>query len=546
MKNIIIIQLNRMGDVINTLPLVLSLKETYTDCRITLVCYRQFSRLITHSPSGECIDRFVLVDSNELDKLVSFDKIPNPADSPFPELYESYHIGVNLVFGDKSAVFFSKLKAETKYGQLKSGKDEIRLGGDWPKYLFSCIPHRDYNLFNHTDLFTRYGGVSNRKVSGYFTCPPEQLDRADELLREKGYLGGIIIAFQLGASEAMRRWDVEKFVRLGQLLKEQNSTIEIVLIGSKNETALADQFRSSAQYPVVDLVGQTDILELPAVLKRCRLLVSNDTGPIHIGSAVGTKTLGLYFLAAYFAETGPYGEGNLVVQAELSCLPCVDYYNCHHKKCRPLITPEAVFTAADAILNDRNDITFDFPQLSVYRSRFMANGSLIYLPVMRGPGKPLFPKFEKGLIYRIMWEDGADVPAYLDMIRKELPGFGDSAGVKELIAAFITELENIGQIFTVGVTSCEALVAEFSKPGGPDAPALTNPLRNLNIIESFIDKREEPLSPLKHYFSFEIMDMEYLQFPALGEELKKKYLKLKAMTDSFLKKLHSLRSTVCK
>lgn len=543
MKRIIIIQLNRLGDVLNTLPAAVTLKETYRDCRITLVCYRQFSRLITHSPAGAWFDRFVLVGPDELDKLLSFDNVPDPADSPFPELYETYDIAVNLVFGDKSATLFSKLKAETKYGQLKSGKGEIRLGGDWPKYLFSCIPHRDYNLFNHTDLFTRYCGVSNRKITGYLTCPPQLLDRADELLKEKGYRGGVLTAFQLGASEAMRRWDVEKFVSLGQLLKEQNNTIEIVLIGSPNETGLAEQFRSLAQYPVVDLVGQTDILELPTVLKRCGLLVSNDTGPIHIASGVGTKTLGLYFLAAYFAETGPYGEGNVVVQAELPCLPCVDYYNCDHKKCRPLITPEAVFTAANAILNDQYDIVFDFPQLSVYRSRFMPNGSLIYLPVMRAPGKPLSPKFEKGLIYRIMWENEADVPTYLDMIRKDLPGFGDSAVVNELIASFITELENIGKIFSVGVTSCEALIAEFGKPGGPDGAAISNPLRNLNIIESFIDKREEPLSALKHYFSFEIMDMEYLQFPALGEELKTKYLKLKGKTDSFLKKLHSLRST---
>lgn len=546
MKNIIIIQINRLGDVINTLPLVNTLKETYADCRITLVCYRQFSRIVTQSPSGQNIDRFVLVDSNTLDKLVSFDKISNPADSPFPELYERYDIGVNLVFGDLPAVLFSKLKAERKYGQLKSDKGELRLGGDWPKYLFSCIPYRDYNLFNHTDLFTRYSGVSNREVPGFLVCPTEQLERADELLNENGSRGGLPIAFQMGASEAMRRWDVEKFARLGQLLKEKDNTIEIVLIGSKNESGLAEQFLSSAAYPVVNLVGKTDILELPAVLKRCRLLVSNDTGPIHIAAGVGTRTLGLYFLAAYFAETGPYGDGNIVVQAELPCLPCVDYYNCGHKKCRPLITPEAVFAAADALLNDRYDTTFDFPQVAVYRSRFMPNGSLIYLPVMKKPGKPLSPKFEKGLIYRIMWENEADVPAYLDMIRSELPGFGESAEVKRLIASFIAELENMGKIFSVGAASCEALVAEFGKPTGPDATAINDPLRNLNIIESFIDKREEPLSPLKHYFSFEIMDMEYLQFPELGEELKKKYLKLKGMTGSFLKKLNALRSAVCK
>lgn len=543
MKNILIIQLNRLGDIVITLPLIMTLNERFRDCRITLVCYKQFSAIIRDSPAARWVHRFVQADAQNPDALFSFDKVADPGDSPFPELFEEYDMAINLVYGDHPAAFFSKIKAQTKFGQLATAQKEIRLAGDWPRYLFSFIPYREYNLFNMTDLFTRYSGSDNKKFTGYLDFDPQLKERAHEILKENGFNGGIPVALQLGASEAIRRWDTDKFAKLGHLLKEKNNEIEIVLIGSPDEAALAAQFREMVRYPVIDLVGKTGLLELPAVLSRCKLLVSNDTGPIHVASAVGVKTLGIYFLAAYYAETGPYGEGNIVVQAEPGCHPCTDYYQCGHKKCRPMIPAEAVTMAAAALLDDCYDSEISWPDVSVYRSRFMPNGSLIYLPVLDPANKPLSPKFEKGLIYRIMWEKQEDVPAYVEMIGEELPGFWDSDNVKSILAAFTAELRNMKEIFTFGAAACRELVNQFSKPGGPDKGAINKPLKTLKIIESFIDKREEPLSPLKLYSSFEMMDVGYLQFPALGEELKKKYLKLCDMADGFLLNLEAISAS---
>lgn len=540
MKNILIIQLNRLGDIVITLPLIITLNLRFNDCRITLVCYKQFSRIVSDSPAGRWIHRFVQADAQNPDMLFNFDKITGSEDSPFPELFEEYDIAINLVYGDRPAAFFSKIRAESKFGQLGTPHEEIRLAGDWPRYLYSFIPYREYNLFNMTDLFTRYSGSPNKKFTNYLDFDPQLEDRAEAILKENSFNGGILVAFQLGASEALRRWDLEKFAELGHLLKEKNNGIEIVLIGSEDEASLTARFLDSVRYPVVNLVGKTGLLELPAVLSRCRLLVSNDTGPIHVASAVGTQTLGIYFLAAYYAETGPYGEGNMVVQSEPECHPCTNYYQCSHKKCRPLITAKMVFMAASALLDDNYDNELHAPDVSIYRSRFMANGSLIYLPVLAPADKPLSPKFEKGLIYRIMWEKKEDVPAYIDMIEKELPEFWGSDNVKSILTAFTSELRNMKEIFTFGAAACRELTNQYSKPGGPDKGAVSKPLRTLNIIESFIDKREEPLSPLKLYFSFEMMEVGYLQFPALGEELQKKYLKLHGMADRFLLNLESL------
>jgi len=543
MKRVIILQLNRMGDIITTLPMIMTLKKTFKECHITLVCYREFSRLFTHSPAGNRIDRYVQVETSEAEKLFTFNKIPEPKDSPFPELYEEYDIAVNLVFPEPAAKMFSQIKAKDKYGRLGTRKGEIRFAGDWAKYLFSCIPYRDYNLFNLTDLYTRYCGQSNQEIKDYIPCSPQQMNHAREILKEKGYLGNSIVAFQLGASEAMRRWDLKNFILLGRLLKDYDPKLEILLIGSKDEKNLAEEFITNAPYPVLNLVGETDVLEVPGVIKACRLLVSGDTGPIHIASAVGTPTLGLYFVAAYVAETGPYGVGNMVIQSDLPCQPCVDYYKCSHKNCRRYVIPEAVTFAAKAILSQQFDTTFDFPNLTLYRSRFMENGSLIYLPFMQSPKKPLSEKFQKGLLYRMMWEKEEDLAFYLKLIEDQFPELLHPGVFQNLISIYIKELENLREIFSIGQTSCETLISQFTKPGGPDTNAIAKPVKNLNIIESFIEKREEPLSPLKYYFSFEMMDMEYLQFPALAKELREKYVKLGNKTIAFIKNLQKIHKS---
>ncbi len=521
-----------MGDIINTLPLLKTLKETYPGCFITLLCYREFSALFCESP---VIDRFLRLQIGEITRAATFDELGNVAVNPYPELLEEYDIVINLGFDVWPAMICTKLKALTKYGRISSKKEEIRLLGDWMKYLFSFIHNRDYNLFSIVDIFTRSGGVPNREVSGYLPVTPEQTEKASLLLKENGLFNQetVLIAFQLGASEPLRAWEIEKFVQLGHLLKKFNPQIEILLIGSPSETALAEEFLRQFTYKAINLVGITEIQELPAVLTLCHLLISNDTGPIHIAGAVGTKVLGIYFASAYFAETGPYGSGHVIVQAEMPCHPCADYCVCPHMECRQYLTAEIIALVAKGILTGKENLEFNYPHLSLYRSRFLENGSLIYAPF---PGSTIAPEFIKGLLYRFMWESETDMPVYCQFVAPLKATLKNSPVYNELLNTFATELDTLLEIFAIGITACDGLLVMIRKPG-VTAQDVAAPMNQLNIIEGFLDKREEPLSPIKHFFSFVIMDMDYLQLPALAIELKKKYQKLQGMSNSFLKNL---------
>lgn len=538
---ILVIQLSRMGDVIISLPMLKTLKLQYEEegCEITMVCYREFTGLLEGSP---LIDRFIHLEIGDISKLGQFDKDPQEK-SPYPEMFEGYDILINLAYDIWPARLSAKINAKTKYGRIFTQKEEeIRLLGDWMKYLFSFIHNRDYNLFNMADIFTRCGGLTNRKVSNTIPFPVEREQQAIEKLKENGWDGkekNSLIVLQMGASEAQRAWEPEKFAALAEQLKAFDSALNLVLIGTEHERPLGEKFQSLVTFPVIDLIGKTSLLELPAVLAQCRLLISNDTGPVHIAAAVGTQVLVMEFASAYFAETGPYGEGHIMIQSETDCYPCTDYCQCPHLKCKANITPQAVSDTAKWILSGEQPFTLERPNLSVYRSRFLENGTLMVEPL--NPGR-LSSHYQKGLLYRLFWEEPGDMEIYRRFIAQCIPDLRTSQVFVDFYNAFGTELNNLQQIFSIGIAACDALVAVFAKgnAGTVTQAAIAQPLNQLNIIEGFLDKREEPLTPFKHYFSFVMMDMDYLQFPALAAVLKEKYTKLRTMVDRAITNLTAI------
>jgi len=545
MKKILILQLNRMGDIIFTLPLIYRYKQEYPDCQITVLCYREFSEIIGNS---SLVDRFVHIGIGEINTIAGYVDTGTAGKNGFPELEETYDIAVNLAYDFGPAKICYNVKAGTRYGRISSKQDEIRLLGDWMKYLFSIIHNRIYNLFNMYDLFARTGGIPNKKIQGYLEIdnPEQRRKEVASLLAEngstieskKGIKKGTRVAFQMGASEPIRAWEIETFAELGAILT-RNPGLEVVLIGSPNEAELGERFLSMVDFPVVNLIGKTGIPDLPVVLESCDLLVSNDTGPVHIAAAVGTRVLGIYFASAYFAETAPYGEGHVVVQAEMHCSPCTDYADCKHFDCRKSLTVEAVADAGQMMLfgkstgDEGEKAVFDYPGVSFYRSQFLENGSLIYAPINSDAPSE---RYRMGLLNRILWEPEEELDMYLRFIDASVPGLKGSADFPAAIDGYRQELGKLHTLFQHGVLMCETLEKEFRNPRF-NQEAITNAVNRLGGIETMIDKRDEPLSVLKHFFSFEMMDMGFLQFPPLATELKKKYKKLTDFAESGLRKL---------
>jgi hypothetical protein len=158
----------------------------------------------------------------------------------------------------------------------------------------------------------------------------------------------------MGAKHHLRRWPVENFVRLARALSQL--TDEFGRTGSAGERALGAKFIKLAEFekpPVLNLIGATDLAELSRVLPVPDLLVAAGTAVLHLAAALGTPTLALFFGPAYGPETGPYGPGHLIYQAEAPCGPCREG-TCRQRQCLALPDPDLAGRLARQLLADQS------------------------------------------------------------------------------------------------------------------------------------------------------------------------------------------------
>ena len=141
---------------------------------------------------------------------------------------------------------------------------------------------------------------------------------------------GLVIGINPGSVYgSAKRWIPERFAEVGDCLVERLTKefpgapfVRCVLIGGKGEEELAQDIARRMRYEPIVLSGQTTIQELMGVLTRCSILVTNDTGPMHVAQALGVPVAAI-FGSTDPSTTGPYGQFSGVVTASVRCAPCL-------------------------------------------------------------------------------------------------------------------------------------------------------------------------------------------------------------------------------
>lgn len=149
-----------------------------------------------------------------------------------------------------------------------------------------------------------------------------------------GLADGPVVGIFPGGNASSRRWDPERFAAVARRLAGEGA--RVVVFGGPSERGLAAEVAGDV---ALNVAGRTDLPLLAAGLAACDLLITNDTGPMHLAAAVGTATISLWG-AGDPAETGPLGEGHVLLRRpDLPCAPCVR--NECPRRGRGYILPEA-------------------------------------------------------------------------------------------------------------------------------------------------------------------------------------------------------------
>jgi ADP-heptose:LPS heptosyltransferase len=506
MKEIAVISLTRFGDLIQATPLLRILKRTYPGARVTLVVEKRFTGIL---PLISGYDRIITLPKEEAAERIVFASDPLEPyffmESFVRELeQERYDLSINLTFSCMSA-FITSLTNAGKFSGLVSGeKGERLIHSLWGIYLFTTQEgnNRLLNRINLVDIFTRLGGVrpDGRGVELAATERGEAF--ADAFLRDNGLCGERLVGLQLGASDPVRCWSPESFANLSDLLQTRLG-VRTILFGSDSEEPLAARVESNVSRPAISAVGKTSIEGLYSLLRRCSLLVTNDTGTMHFAAAGGVPSLMLCVGPAFFLGTGPYSAGNLALQADIPCAPCRYNFNCPAPVCRDMLTTEAVYGACRAML--QGGPPFVAEGVKAYRSYFDAEG---YLDWQRCDGLGDGDE-ELGARYGRTWKgclhDGILPPPFTDM---------DEACAPEL-ARIATEGIHISSRIAGAAAQNPLPLDELNALG----QAETDLADRLKLFRAFHPEN----APLIDFFSLMRDNITSEELPVIAEETRRCY-----------------------
>jgi lipopolysaccharide heptosyltransferase II len=376
MKKILILNLTRLGDLIQTTPLMEGLKRENPDCEITLLGNVNFVGICEQLPFIDRLEvfdvkRFIHADNGH----TSYLDVYRYLDSLVKELRaEKFDMLLNLTHSKLSGMISGMLGVKDVRGFCATPDGRRIVNDPWLRYFSSFIDFRRYSSFNLVDIYQLGGGISPN--GSRLSINDEKPALAAGALLEKLGIGDgdRLIGIQAGASMKERRWPPEKFGAAADIISEKREA-KVLLFGGPSEEELGRKVESHMKRQAVNLVGKTSLTELVGLVKRCELLVTNDTATMHIAAAVGTPVVALFFVHAYAAETGPYSEGNIVIEPEISCFPCRHKAVCPHYACFDLLSPRDVADAAELLPQaaEKNGFFVSenrFPNLRLYRTCF--------------------------------------------------------------------------------------------------------------------------------------------------------------------------------
>jgi ADP-heptose:LPS heptosyltransferase len=209
----------------------------------------------------------------------------------------------------------------------------------------------DYNL----DMARKAGldiGESDR--TPYIVTSDKDKKMIDATMKTCG-IGGNIIAFHVGASCPSKRWPVEKFSDVADRLSDVYK-YDIVLVGGDDTEELSAKMISLMRGRAVDLTGSLMLGELAEFLSRCRLFISNDSGPVHVAAAVGTPVIAIFGRkdpGLSPRRWGPIGGRDMVLHKDAGCDECRAHECEKGFKCLQAVTALDVIDAAAEILSSQ-------------------------------------------------------------------------------------------------------------------------------------------------------------------------------------------------
>lgn len=353
MHNILIVKTSAIGDVTHTLPALNALRRRYPGARITWLVEEAAAGLLVGHPA---LDRLLI--SRRKYWARELRRGPRRAWAALGEAWRflrqlrdtRYDLLLDFQGLLKSGVLVALARAERKVG---FGRGMAHAEGSWI-FLNERVPAVDMNIHALDRELLLLKGIGVESPEVVFSLPITDVHRQkiEKLLLEHGVdRSRPLLAINPQATWPTKLWFPERFAELADRMVARG--LAVVFTGSPGDREEIGRIISSTHAPVANLAGETNLLELAALYEMAKVVVSTDTGPMHIAAATGTPVVAIFGATAPW-RTGPWGEQHRVVRVEPACSPCLKKYCPTGRECMREITVEMVATAVEEELGVQN------------------------------------------------------------------------------------------------------------------------------------------------------------------------------------------------
>lgn len=345
-RRILLIRLSSIGDVVRTLPALASLRRQYPRSHIAWAVEDKSSGLLEMHPQ---LDEVIKLERKRIARALKNPLRTHEGLSLLAQFIVTLSLGkYDLVFDFhgilKSGLIALLSRSPSVVGFDKNSVKEF-------SHLFTTkrvkpsdarLPRVERNL----QLIKPFVSSENLTDKALLGLTTQHREKAKEYMRETFGSSRPVVAVHPGTSRPLKKWFPPAFACLCDMLAESLGA-KVMLTWGPGERDELEQIRTlSKSSPEIGMQTE-NLLELAALLEMCDLMVSVDSGPMHIGSVVGTPVVGI-FGPTDARVNAPHWQPNKIVSAGLPCSPCDE--NCKFPKCMEAVTPEHVLRTTRELL----------------------------------------------------------------------------------------------------------------------------------------------------------------------------------------------------
>ena len=326
-KNILIIKMSSLGDVLHTLPFVAVLRERFPKARLTWLVHPQFGAFV---PDPPMVDEVIHFDKVKFNRMGISDKW-----SYFKAMRALLHSKKFDLVIDMQGLFKSAVLAAISGCDNRIGYCEMREGSGLISKAITGAHAKDHVIERYLDV-ARYLGCTVSEVQ--FPMPDLQKEWQAVQSKAEAVKTSFIVLVP-GARWETKIWPAGHFAKLAEMILLDGQ--QVVLAGGPEDVPLGKQIAGLIP-GVTNLTGKTSLRELGALIQHCTAYISVDTGPLFIAAAMKRPLVAMYGPTRPH-RTGPYGSAEAtIITAPVPCTGCLKKH-CKNWICMQSITPEMVF-----------------------------------------------------------------------------------------------------------------------------------------------------------------------------------------------------------